>query len=304
MPFEKKRKKDENAKNINIKDIYSEIFAVVLGSILYGVSVAFFLGPSGTVMGGATGIATTINHFIPQIPIGTFIFIINVPIVLIGLRIYGFKMLWRVIVAVITTALTTNGLELLMRVVDISVTDEPLLCAIMGGAVLGAGGGLMLSRGYNTGGSDLAAVMLHKSLIKSISTGRLIFSLDIVVVVGSALLTRNYAGIIYSIISIYAYSLAVDYIIDGNKTAKMTFIISDKYSDISHAIFTELERGVTILDGQGGYSGTNKHVILCVMKPHELFLVKALVKRIDPKAFMILTDAKEVMGLGFEDIEE
>ena len=287
-------KESKGSPRANTKDIYSEIFTVILGSILYGVAVAFFLGPSGTVMGGATGIATTINHFVPQIPIGTFIFIINVPIVLVGLKIYGFKMLWRVVVAVISTALATNGFELLVRVVDISVTHEPLLCAIMGGAVLGAGGGLMLSRGYNTGGSDL---------IKSISTGRLIFSLDIVVVVGSALLTKNYAGIIYSIISIYAYSLAVDYIIDGNKTAKMTFIISDKYDDISHAIFTELERGVTILDGQGGYSGADKHVILCVVKPHELFIVKALVKRVDPKAFMILTDAKEVMGLGFEAIE-
>ena len=296
-------KESKGSPRANTKDIYSEIFTVILGSILYGVAVAFFLGPSGTVMGGATGIATTINHFVPQIPIGTFIFIINVPIVLVGLKIYGFKMLWRVVVAVITTSLATNGFELLVRAVDISVTHEPLLCAIMGGAVLGAGGGFMLSRGYNTGGSDLAAVMIHKSLIKSISTGRLIFSLDIVVVVGSALLTKNYAGIIYSIISIYAYSLAVDYIIDGNKTAKMTFIISDKYDDISHAIFTELERGVTILDGQGGYSGAAKHVILCVVKPHELFIVKALVKRVDPKAFMILTDAKEVMGLGFEAIE-
>ena len=158
---------------------------------------------------------------------------------------------------------------------------------------------MLLARGYNTGGSDLAAVMVKQKLLHGFTTGRIIFALDIFVIVGSALLTKNYNGIFYSIVSSFSYSIALDYIIDGNKSAKMTFIISDKYSEIADSIFAELNRGVTILHGLGWYSGTDKQVVLCVFKPHELFHAKTLVKRIDPHAFMILTDAKEVMGEGF-----
>ena len=289
----------ESKPRMTKKEISSEVFSVVLGSVLYGLAVALFLGPSATIMGGATGIATTINVFFPQISIGTMIFVINIPIVLIGLKVYGLRILWRVIIAVFSTSLATNLFELL----PFTMTDDPLLCAIMGGFVLGVGGGLMLSRGYNTGGSDLTAVMLHKAVFKTLTTGRIIFGLDIIVVVGSALLTRHYTGIFYSLIATYAYSFAVDYIIAGNKTAKMTFIISDKYKEIADAIFSELERGVTVLHGLGWYSGAEKHVILCVVKPHELFRTKALVKRVDPAAFMIQTDAKEVMGIGFEALD-
>ena len=287
----------ENQKSLKSgsRAIFSEIFSLIIGSAIYGISVALFLGPSGTVMGGATGIATTINILNPNIPIGTMIFIINIPILLFGLKIYGWRILWRVVVAVTTTSLATNLMELL----NVSITDDPLLCAIMGGLLLGAGGGMLISRGYNTGGSDLAAVMLKKTLLRSITTGRIIFILDLFVIAGSAIITKNLHSIFYSVVSIYAYSFAVDYIIDGNKSAKMTIIISDKYKDIADAIFSEIERGVTILHGLGWYSGTEKNVILCVFKPHELFRAKMLVKRIDPHAFMILTDAKEVMGEGF-----
>ena len=158
---------------------------------------------------------------------------------------------------------------------------------------------MLLARGYNTGGSDLAAVMIKQKLVKSVSTGRILFVLDLFVIIGSAILTRNFTAIFYSIVSTYAYSFALDYIIDGNKSAKMTFIISDKFKEIAAAISTELDRGVTILHGLGWYSQRDKDVILCVFKPHELYRAKVIVKSMDPNAFMILTDAKEVMGEGF-----
>lgn len=275
--------------------IISEITSIVLGSIIYGISVAIFLGPSGTVMGGATGVATTINILFPNIPIGTMILILNVPLLLIGLKLYGWRILWRIVVAVISTSVSTNLFELL----NTSITDDPLLAAIMGGLLLGVGSGMLIARGYNTGGSDLAGVMLKKSLIHGLSTGRIIFILDLFVVGGSALITQNLHSVFYSVISIYAYSFAVDYVIDGNKSAKMTIIVSEKYDELSQAFADELDRGVTLLNGKGWYSGAEKHVILCVFMPQELLRAKLIVKRVDPSAFMILTDAKEVMGEGF-----
>ncbi len=276
--------------------IITEILYIIFGSITYGLAVVLFLGPSGTVMGGATGIATTVNILFPDIPIGMMILVANIPVLLVGLFLYGWRMLWRVVVAVLATSTSTDLLELL----PISMTNDPLLSAIMGGLLLGAGGGILLARGYNTGGSDLAGVMIKQKLIKSVSTGRVIFALDLVIIIGSAILTHNFNAIFYSIVATYSYSFALDYIIDGNKSAKMTIIVSDKFEELADAISTELDRGVTILHGLGWYSRRNKDVILCVFKPHELYRAKIIVKSVDPKAFMILTDAKEVMGEGFD----
>ncbi len=286
----------QNEHRQGARAIITEILSIVLGSAIYGIAVAFFLGPSGTVMGGATGIATTINILFPNVSIGLMILVVNIPILLFGLLFYGWRMLWRVVVAVLVTSLATNLTELF----SVSMTSDPLLCAIMGGLLLGAGGGILLARGYNTGGSDLAAVIIKQKLIKSVSTGRILFVLDLVIITGSAVLTRNFNAIFYSIVSTYAYSFALDYIIDGNKSAKMTLIISDKFAEIADEITTELDRGVTILHGLGWYSHRDKDVILCVFKPHELYRAKVIVKSIDPDAFMILADAKEVMGEGFD----
>ncbi len=280
----------------NARAVVTEILTIIFGSVIYGLAVALFLGPSETVMGGATGIATTINILFPNLSIGMMLLVVNIPILLLGLFFYGWHLLWRVIVAVLVTSFATNIAELLPFSM---ITDDRLLAAIMGGLLLGSGSGMLLARGYNTGGSDLAAVMIKQKLIKSVSTGRIMFVIDLFIITGSAILTRNFSAIFYSIVSTYTYTFALDYIIDGNKSAKMTFIISDKYKEIAAAISTELDRGVTILHGLGWYSQHDKDVILCVFKPQELYRAKVIVKSMDPNAFMILTDAKEVMGEGF-----
>ncbi len=275
---------------------FAEIAYVIIGSIIFGAGIAMFLTPGDVVLGGATGVATTI-HILTDLPIGFLIFCVNCPLILVGLKMFGFKFLSKTIVAVITTSIASDVLVFL----PVPVLD-PLLYAVLGSLVLGIGGGILLSRGYNTGGTDLAAVMLKK-IIPRLSTGNLIFILDIIIVLGSALVTKNYAGIIYSVLGTYAYSFAIDYVLDGSKTAKMSIIISDKYDEVANGIFAEIDRGVTVLHGMGWYSQKDKHVILCVVKRDQIFAVKSLVYRIDPKAFMILTDSKEVLGSGFTAVE-
>lgn len=278
------------------RDIVYEIFYVLLGSALFGGAVAMFITPGEVILGGATGIATTL-HILWDLPSGVMMFCINTPLVLLGLKIFGFKFLWKTIIAVITTSFFTDFLVILPVTIE-----DPLLCAILGTAMLGAGAGILLARGYNTGGSDLAALMLKRKF-KHLSTGNLIFAIDIFIIAGSALVTRNYGGIFYSILATYIYSFTLDHIIDGNKTAKMILIVSDKYDEISNAIFDELQRGVTILNGRGWYSKDDKNVVLCVIKRDQLYATKVLVNRVDPQAFMILTDAKEVMGKGFNALD-
>lgn len=278
------------------KELLSEILYVIVGSLVFGAGIAMFLTPGSVVLGGATGVATTL-HILTDLPIGTMLFCVNCPLILLGLKMFGFKFLSKTIIAVITTSIAADALVFLPV-----PTLDPLLYAVLGSLVLGLGGGILISRGYNTGGSDLAAVML-KTKLKRLSTGNLIFLIDIFVVTGSALVTKNWAGIFYSVLGTYAYSFALDHVLDGSKTAKMSIIISDKYEEVADGIFAEIERGVTILHGLGWYSHKDKHVILCVVKRDQIFAVKSLVYRIDPDAFMILTDAKEVLGSGFTAIE-
>lgn len=278
------------------KELISEILYVIVGSLIFGAGIAMFLTPGNIVLGGATGVATTL-HILTDLPVGTLLFCVNCPLILLGLKMFGFKFLSKTIIAVITTSIAAD-LLVFLPVPEL----DPLLYAVLGSLVLGIGGGILIARGYNTGGSDLAAVML-KTKMKRLSTGNLIFIIDIFIVTGSALVTKNFAGIFYSVVGTYAYSFALDHILDGSKTAKMSIIISDKYEDIANGIFKEIDRGVTLLHGLGWYSHKDKHVILCVVKRDQIFAVKNLVYRIDPNAFMILTDAKEVLGSGFAAIE-
>ncbi len=278
------------------KEHITEILYVLVGSLIFGAGIAMFLTPGDVVLGGATGVATTI-YILTDLPIGFLLFCVNCPLILIGLKMFGFKFLSKTIVAVIGTSVAADLLFFLPI-----PTLDPLLYAVLGSLVLGIGGGILLSRGYNTGGSDLAAVMLKRKF-KRLSTGNLIFVIDVFIVVGSACITKNFAGIFYSILGTYAYSFALDYVIDGSKTAKMSIIISDKYGEVANAIFSDVDRGVTVLHGLGWYSQKDKHVILCVVKRDQIFAVKSAVYRTDPNAFMILTDAKEVLGSGFAAIE-
>ncbi len=278
------------------KDIISEIIYVLFGSVIFGGAVAMFLTPGNVVLGGATGLATTI-HILFGLPVGMMMLCVNIPLLLIGLKIFGFKILYKTIIASVATSVFSDLLVFLP-----STINDPLLCALLGSLMLGAGGGILLSRGYNTGGSDLAAVMLKRKF-KWISTGKLILAIDVFIVTFAAFATKNFAGILYSIVGTVAYTFAVDHILDGSKTAKMVLVISDRYEEISDAIFAEVNRGVTILHGLGWYSHKDKHVILCVVKRDQIFSVKTVVHRVDPTAFMILTDASEVLGSGFAAID-
>ena len=143
-------------------------------------------------------------------------------------------------------------------------------------------------------------MLSHK--YKRFSTGRMILIIDFFIIVGSAIALHNYTAILYSLIAASSYSFALDLVLDGSRTAKLTLIISDKYDVISDAIFRELDRGVTILNGIGWYSRMNKNVIMCVVKRQELYILKNIVKKADPSAFMILSDAREVMGYGFSEL--
>jgi uncharacterized membrane-anchored protein YitT (DUF2179 family) len=269
-----------------------DVAAVVAGAMLFSASMNMFLLPAQIVIGGMTGIATVINLFL-NVPIGIMIILLNIPLLILNTWKFGGSFLTRTLIGIVSTSLAID----FILIFPVTITD-PLLCSLFGGLTMGAALGILLSRGFTTGGTDLIATLL-KLRFKHISTGTLIMVSDLVIIISSAIFTKNYDGIFYAVISIYAMGKITDIILLGSQRAEMAFIISSKPAEISSAISEQLGRGMTLLDGHGGFTQQPKRVIMCVVGKRELFFLKQLISSIDQEAFVIICEAKEVLGEGF-----
>ncbi len=275
-----------------IKNIFYESGIVIIGSVLFAMSLNMFVLPADIVMGGMTGIATVINFF-TKFPVGLAIIILNIPLLIANTRVFGGHFLRRTIIGVVATSVAVDTL----KIFPITVTD-PLMCSILGGVSAGAGMGLMISKGYTTGGTDLAACLL-KLKLRRMSTGTLIALCDIVIIVAAALFMGSFDGIFYSLICTWTTGKVMDMMISGSRRASQAFIITGKAEETVKLIFERLDRGVTMMDVVGGYTGEVKRMIMCVVPKNELFYLKEIAVECDPTAFVIIADASEVTGEGF-----
>jgi len=267
-------------------------FPIFIGSVLFGISVNMFLLPHGIVTGGATGIATAAGK-LWGIPVGLGIVLVNLPIFAVCIKQSGIGGMIYAIIGTLTSSIAIDLLYFLP-----CATDDPLLSSLIGGAVMGAGSGTMIVSGFTTGGTDLAAYLVHKRH-PSLSTGRMILFFDAAVITLSALALRNFAGIMYSAICTVTYSAALDMVQSTSKRARMIFVISDHSEDMAKNICEKIDRGVTLLSGKGYFSGSDKNIIMCVVGKHEEFGFCKLVLETDPAAFIIIGEAVGVTGKGF-----
>ena len=180
---------------------------------------------------------------------------------------------------------------------------EPFLATIFGGLTMGLSLGLIFQQGSTTGGTDLAARLL-KLKLAWLPMGKLLMAVDLVVIVLVALAFRALDTMLYGLVALYFSSIAMDGVLYGLDNAKVAYIISDHNEEISRSIVEDLDRGVTVLHGQGAYTGTDKKVLLCAFKQREIASIKNLVKEIDPAAFLIVCPAHEVLGEGFRDYKK
>ncbi len=268
---------------------------IVLGSLLGALAYPMFLVPHHIAPGGLTGIATVFN-FLFQWPVGTISLLLNVPLFIIGYRSMGRVFAFRSLIA---TLLFSFLIDLLPMP---ALTQDPILAALFGGALLGVGLGLILRGGATTGGTDMAARMLH-SRFQHISVGVILFLIDCVSVVLAGLsIEVEYA--LYAFICIYVSSKVIDMVMLGMTTDKACYVISDQHEAIKQELMDQLERGVTVLHAEGGYTGAQRPVLLCVLSAQEIGRLKAIVRSRDEAAFVFISDAHEVLGEGFRKLVE
>ena len=277
-----------------LRDFAMETAILLLGSVMFGLSVNLFIEPGQITMSGFTGISTTINHFFGT-PIGIMLIFLNMPLLFLEWRRAGGAGVLRTGIGILFTSVAVDGLSFIR-----SDFTDPLLCAVFGGLIMGAGGGLLLTRGYTTGGSDLCAFLLTRKF-RRLTTGRAILLIDVVIVVGSSALMLRWTGLLYSFVAVWCYTTAFDRVLEGFGGAKLVMIISDKYEEIARQVSEQMHRGVTLLYGAGWYTGTQRNILRCVIKRSEQYALTNLARRADPRSFVILSNASEVLGEGFEE---
>ncbi|MBR6473049.1 MAG: YitT family protein [Firmicutes bacterium] len=272
-----------------------QIFYLLLADVLYALALNLFYVGNKIAAGGFAGIATVINAFIP-IPIGVMVFIMSIPVVIAAWKIKGGAY---TVMALATTAVYSLIVDLLSFLP--TITDDKVVAVICGGILYGFGGALAIKAHLSSGGTDLLAKCLITKF-RTLSIGTLLMMIDGAIVVIAAIAFRDVGAAIYAILAIATCSVIMDLMNKGFNRAQMFYIFANQnLQEISDAILYEMHRGATALKGTGKYSNNEKEILMVVVSPSETHILKEIVNRYDPTAFVILVSANEIIGEGFED---
>ena len=285
---------------LNGKEIFSDVLNLFISGCFFAIAYNMFLVPGGIFIGGAGGIATVLR-ILYGLPTGTMIFCINLPLLLLFIYFYGLRSSMKSLIGIAVSSIFVDVTAALNFLPQAFSPDDYILNAIFGGGILGIAVAFMFKRGYTTGGSDLAALLL-KLKFKGIPTPKVILAVDACVVIFAAIATNDFYSILYSFLAIFMCSSALEFVNGGFEKTRLAYIFSEKYEEVADALLKDLNRGVTLLNGVGGYTKAEKKIILCVVKKNELFELKTAVRNIDPNAFMILGEATETIGEGFKEV--
>ena len=272
-----------------------DIACIFFGSTMYSIGLHCFSAPNNIAAGGVAGISTLVNA-VADINIGILYGAINVPLIIIGFIFLGKKMMIKTFFSVlVTTFMTDYGLSS----VPAYQNGDRLLASVFAGIFFGIGLGIVYLREGTTGGTDIINKLINKKY-PHFSLGVIMLGTDAVIICASMLVYGTIEAGLYAIIAIFICSKVMDMILYGSFEGKMLLIFSDKYHEISEFVMKNLNRGVTWLNATGAYSERNKQVICCAVHKSEYTKIKRKVKEIDPHAFIIITNAGEVLGEGFQ----
>ncbi len=268
------------------------------GTFIYSASVTIFTAPNKMAPGGITGISTLLHYTIGT-PIGVMIFVLNIPLFLLSFKFINGKFLIKSIICTFMSSVFIDVLTFLPKY-DGS-HGNMLLAALYGGVLSGVGLGLVFLRGSTTGGTDIASRLL-KLKWPHVPMGRMMMTLDCCVILVSLFVFKSIDSGLYSMIQLFVSSRVIDAILYGSDNGKMVLVMSDKDEEIAKTITFELNRGITMLKGRGFYTGLDREVLLCVVRRPQTARLRAIVRNIDPSAFIIMCEAGDVIGEGFKPI--
>ena len=278
----------------DIKTFIVEIIGTIIAAFIMAFAVSQFLLPNELSSGGFSGIAT-IGYYLFNLPMGRTILILNIPLFIFAIFKIGKIFFVKSIVGTVSLSIFIDLLDKFPP-----LTDDKFLACIYGGLITGIGTAILLKSKASTGGSDLLTNIIKK-INPKLEMGNVIVIIDSIIITLNVIFLKKIEIGLYSAIAIYLMGVMIDVIFEGIYFTKLIFIISDKNEEIAKQIGTIINRGATGLYGKGMYTSKEKLVLMCAAGRHDVANVKQLVLRIDPDAFLIVTNSREVLGYGFKE---
>lgn len=280
---------------VSLRGVAANLALIVLGSLITSVGINAFLVPHKFLSGGVSGISQFLSYLTP-VSVGTYLLLLNIPVFAFGWRYVGRTFVIGSLVGTITLSLGLYATEWMAHT---GWAPEKMLSALIGGAMSGAGTGLVFRANSSHGGADIIAAAVKRRW--SLSIGTVIFAINAVIVTSLGFVYGLHAAL-YTIVAQLVSAVAVDKVIIGLDRSQAIFIISAEHEKIAELITRKLGRGVTYLEGEGAYQAQKRRIIYCVVSLGQLARVKHYVQTTDPKAFMTVAEASEVLGKGFRSV--
>lgn len=284
----------KECKNDKFKQILKEMIETILGALIMAAGVSLFLLPNQLSSGGIAGVAT-IFYYLLNIPMGTVIIAINIPLFLFSMYKVG-KMFF--LKSTLGTVAMSVFIDLLDKIEPL--TNDRFLACIYGGILLGLGTTLLLKAESSTGGSDLISY-IAKKYKPTVRSGNIIVIIDIIIIALNVIFFKEIEIGLYSAIAIYIMGKIIDIFFEGINFTKLMIIVSNKSEEIAKQIDQKVARGSTGLYGKGMYTNENKLILMCAVYRKDVARIKIIAKEIDPKSFIVITNSREVVGQGFKN---
>lgn len=286
----------KECKSDKFKQILKEMLETILGALIMAAGVSLFLLPNQLSSGGIAGVAT-IFYYLLNIPMGTVIIAINIPLFLFSMYKVG-KMFF--IKSIVGTVAMSIFIDLLDKIEPL--TNDRFLACIYGGILLGLGTTLLLKAESSTGGSDLISY-IAKKYKPTVRSGNIIVIVDIIIIALNVIFFKEIEIGLYSAIAIYIMGKIIDIFFEGINFTKLMIIVSNKSEEIAKQIDQKVARGSTGLYGKGMYTNENKLILMCAVYRKDVARIKIIAKEIDPKSFIVITNSREVVGQGFKNLK-
>ncbi|MBR6658273.1 MAG: YitT family protein [Oscillospiraceae bacterium] len=277
-----------------LKDIGTDI----LGSLVFALGVNVFTTPNEIAPGGVTGIATVL-HSITNLQMGTLTFLLNVPLVILGLLVIGKRFTLSTFRTLIILSLITNLTEAFLPV----YTENALVASIFGGAAIGIGMGIIFLRGSTTGGTDILGRVLLR-YFQHIPLGKILLAIDFIIVTFAGIYYGTLDAALYALVSVYVTERAMDSVLYGFNETRIAYVVTEHPTEVAKRVMDETERGITYLHGEGGFQRDEKLVIMCAMPSRQFAKFKRIVLEVDHAAFIMVAPASNVIGEGFKETFE
>ena len=284
-------------KKLNVKGFCTDLAYDLVGSVLYAAGIVCFVNPANMAPGGMSGVAILLNY-LWGLPIGTMTIVLNIPLLILSYIFLGKSQTRKTVKSQENSSLMVD--LVMSRYAPIYAGDR-MIGGVFGGVLMGAGLAIIFLRGSTTGGTDIISFLVKK-WYPHVPIGRMIMVVDCIIIGVSVLVFGNLESALYGLISLYCCSRVIDSIIYGLDKGSMVMVVSEKNDEIAAQIMDELERGVTLLKGQGAYTGTDRDVLMCAVRKQQFARVRAIIYEKDPNAFVIVSETSEVLGEGFKQV--